>query len=65
MALFSNSNRPNWVVQMPFDAAKQSVLRACATKFCWCGIEMHKVCWMHSCSCLSNISNFIFEQKQP
>ena len=28
---------------------------ACATKFCWCGIEMNKVCWMHSCSSLCDI----------
>ena len=32
---------------------------------CWCGIETNKVCWMHSCSCLCDIFNCIFEQEQP
>ena len=39
MTQFSNSNSPSQVVQTPFDAAKRSVLRACATRFCWCEIE--------------------------
>ena len=31
----------------------------------WCGIKTNKVCWMHSCSSLCNIFNFIFfEQEQ-
>jgi len=27
-------------------------------QICWCGIEKKKVCWMHSCSSLCDISNF-------
>jgi len=30
---------------------------ACATEFCWCGIETNKDCWMHSCRCLGDISS--------
>jgi len=30
--------------QMPFDAAKQSVLRVCAARVSWSGIESKKAC---------------------
>ena len=68
LTLFSNSHSPNWAmflfVQMPFDAAKQSVLgRVPSILLVW---DRNKpVCWVHACSCLCDISNFIFEQEQP
>ena len=44
---FLTSNSPNRAmflfVQMPFNAAKQSVLRACTDGVCWSGIKVRRL----------------------
>ena len=45
---------------------KQSVLGRALPSFAGVGKKKtSKICWMHSCSFLCNISNFIFKQEQP